>query len=139
MADRPGCLIGIRVNSGPVSIKVTRYEFDTEIKENRTVTSDANCFPRTVIASSGGILRFTGFIDPTNAGSALLLAGASDLTLVKLLLDVSETAGSRHGYDLGNCKLIPRRITGNTDDAGMQEIEGEIHTQAGASYSSSLT
>lgn len=139
MADRPACLVGIRVNAGPVTIKVTRYEFDTEIKFNRSVTSDANCFPRTVIASSGGIMRGTGYVDPADAGSALILAGSSNLTSVKLYIDASEASGSRKGYDMGSCKLVPLRMTGQTDEAGMHEFEFEIHTQAGATYSSTLT
>lgn len=139
MADRPACLVGIRVNAGPVTLKVTRYEFDTEIKRNRSVTSDASCFPRTVVASSGGIIRATAFVDPSTAGGALILAGASDLTAVKLYLDASEASGSRKGYDLGSCKLIPERITGMTDEAGMSEVEISIETQGGASYSTTLT
>ena len=146
MADRAGSLMGIRGNAGPLNIKVTRWEFDVERKLNRSVTTDANQFPRSILTQGGGIGKGTGYLDPSDTASAYLLAAAAgapgtgqDLTVVKYLMDVSETAASRHGMDMGTCKLVITNITGQTDEGGMQEINFEIHTQAGTSYSSSLT
>jgi len=146
MSDRAGSLIGFRVNAGPVIIKVTRYGYNPEIKHNRAVKSDSNQNPRTVLTSIGGILSGTGFVDPSDAGIALLLVGMAGaignnqvFTSVEFLLDVSETAASRHGMSMGTCELLPLEITGQTDEGGMTEVNFEIHSQAGVTYSSSLT
>ena len=138
--DRAGCLFGLRANGSPVTIKVTRYEIDPEIGYDRSVTSDANCHPRTVLTTSGGIGRFTGFVDPDNTGSALVLASNSGvaLTAVEFLLDTSQTPGSRDGYDVGAAVLIPGPLTGETRPGGMQEQQFEIHSQAGMVYANDL-
>ncbi len=144
MADKAGCLFGLLVNGAPVEIKVNPdFEFDPEIKENRAIVSGATtrCTPRTVTTSYGGIIRTTGFLDPANSGCALILAasvGGSDLTGVKYVIDMSASAGSRSGFNCGDCKLIPRRFTGVTDEGGMQKWEIEIHTQAGHTYATNL-
>lgn len=140
MADRAGCLIGIRLNAGPVIFKVTRFEFDPEVGVDRSTTSDAGCHPRSVRTGDGGILRLTGFVDPLNAGSALVLAtpGGAALTACKFLIDTSELTGARHGYDLGVCELIPGPVSGETRPGGMSEQTIEIHSQGGTAYSSTL-
>lgn len=145
MADRAGSLMGFRVNGGPVTIKVTRNELDPEQKHNRSVTTDASQAPRTIITQGGGILKLTGYVDPSDAGMALALAAigapgsAQDLTAVKYLIDISESAGSRHGFTLGTSKLIIMNLTGQTDEGGMQEANIEVHSQAGMTYASNLT
>lgn len=144
MADRAGCLFGLLVNAGPVAIKVSPdFEFDPEIKENRAIVSGATtmCTPRTVTTSYGGIIRCTGYLDPSDSGCALILAagpGGANLTAVKYVIDISAAGGSRSGFSCGDCKLIPRRFTGTTEEGGMQKWEIEIHTQAGHSYSTTL-
>lgn len=145
MADRSGSVMGFRANAGPLSIKVTRSEMDPEIKVNRSVTTDALLNPRSVLTQNGGILKLTGYVDPSNAASAFLLASigptgtAQDLTSCIYLIDLAEVTGSRHGYTFGSCKLVVLGLTGQTDEAGMQEINFEIHSQAGVAYSSTLT
>jgi len=146
MSDRAGSLIGFRVNAGPVKIKVTDYEYETEKKFNRAVISDMNQNPRTVFTSIGGILKGTGFVDPSDSGMALILAASSntigtqdDLTSVEFLIDVSETAASRHGWAMGNCKLMVETFPGQTDEGGMTRCNFQIHSQAGSTYSSTLT
>lgn len=141
--DRAGCLFGLRVNGAPVTIKITSYEVDPETLAgvNRDVTTDASCLARSVPTTSGGILRARGYVDPLNAGSALVLASNTSvaLTAVKFLLDVSETGGSRHGYNVGDCLLVPGPIVGESRPGGMQEQSFEIHSQAGMVYATNLT
>lgn len=147
MADRAGSLIGIRINGGPLTIKVTRASFDPENKHNRSVTTDASQAPRTIVTQGGGILRGTGYIDPSDTGSAFLLAavglpGGSNQTLtnIKYLIDTSEAGGSRHGYSASAGTLIIQAIDGQSDEAGMQEISFECHsTTPGFAYASNLT
>lgn len=146
MADRAGSLIGIRANAGPLLIKVTRAAFDPEIKFNRAVTTDASQAARTIVTQYGGILKCTGYVDPSNTANAFLLgsvgapANANQaLTSVEYLIDVSETAASRHGFSCGSCTLVVSGVSGQSDEAGMQEIEFEIHTNSGSAYASNLT
>lgn len=146
MADRAGAVVGIRVNSGPVTIKVTDYEIDTEIKVNRSVTTDASQHPRSVPCSIGGVLKGTGFVDPSDSGIALILAAASatlstnlDLTSVKFYIDGTESSGSRKGWDMGTCKLIVHTFPGQTNEDGMTRVNFEIHSQSGMTYSTTLS
>lgn len=143
MADKSGCLVGVLVNAGPVTIKFSpNAEFDPEIGLNRAIISGtASCTPRTVTTTYGGIIRGVGYLDPADAGCALILAanaGGADLTAVKYIVDMSVNAGSRSGFSLGNSKLIPKRFIANIEENGMQAWEIEIHSQAGTSYSTTL-
>jgi hypothetical protein len=145
VADRAGTLVGIRVNAGPLNLKVTRFDLDFETKHNRSVTTDGGQAPRTIITQGGGIIKGTGYVDPSDTGSAFLLAAIGapgtqqDLTACKYLIDISETGGSRHGYNIGTAKLVVTGITGQTDEGGMQEINFEVHASAAITYSSTLT
>lgn len=143
MADKSGCLVGVLVNAGPVVIPFSpNAEFDPEIGLNRAVISGAaSCTPRTVTTTYGGIIRGVGYLDPANAGCALILAavaGGADLTTVKYVISMADAGGSRSGFSLGSCKLIPKRFIANIDENGMQAWEIEIHSQAGTSYSTTL-
>lgn len=146
MADKAGSVVGIRVNGGPLTIKVTEYQLDPEIKFNRSVTTSASQHPRTVPTQCGGIMRGTGYVDPSDTGCAYLLAAASsaittnlDLTTVKFYIDETESGGARKGWDMGTCKLIIMPIQGQTDEGGMTRITFEIHSQAGMTYSTTLS
>lgn len=146
MADRAGSLMGFRVNGGPITIKVTSNDVDPEQKHNRSVRTDSGQAPRTIITQGGGILKLRGFVDPADAGMALALASVGapgttgqDLTAVKYLIDISESAGSRKGYTMANAKLLIAGITGQTDEGGMQEANLEIHSQDGMVYATNLT
>lgn len=141
MAHKAGCLFGLLVNAGPVEIKMTRFDFDPEIKFNRAVVSGGTCKPRTVTTTYGGIIQGTCFLDPAEAGHALIIAastGGADLTAVKYVFDMNFAPGARTGYDCGACKLIPLRMTGVTDEGGMQEMEVAIHTQNGHTLSTTI-
>lgn len=146
MADRAGSLVAIRINAGPLSVKITRHSFDPENKYNRSVTTDAGQAGRTIITQGGGILKLTGYVDPADTACAFLLAAAAipgssqDVTAIKYLIDLSESAGSRRGYAASAGKLIVAEVTGQTDEGGMQEINFEIHsTTPGFAYSTALT
>lgn len=146
MADRAGSLAAIRLNSGPLSVKVTRYSFDPENKYNRSVTTDASQAGRTIVTQGGGILKCTGYVDPADSASAFLLAATGapgtqhDVTSVKYIIDISESGGSRKGYSCSAGKLIVTEITGQTDEGGMQEINFEVHsTTPGFAYATNLT
>mgnify|MGYP003544963973 FL=1 len=146
MAGRAGSLTGIRLNGGPLSVKVTRHDFDPENKHNRSVTTDASQAGRTIVTQGGGILRCTGYVDPADTASAYLLAATGapgtqhDVTAIKYIIDMSESAGSRKGYAASAGKLIINNISGQTDEGGMQEITFEVHsTTPGFAYSTALT
>lgn len=146
MADRAGSLIGLRLNSGPLLIKGTRFSFNPENKHNRSVTTDAAQAGRTIITQGGGIVSGTGYVDPADTGCAYLLAATGapgtqhDVTAIKYIIDTSETAGSRKGYTASAGKLIIGELTGQTDEGGMQEVTFEVHsTTPGFAYSSALT
>lgn len=146
MADRAGSLIGLRLNSGPLLIKVTRASFNPENKHNRSVTTDASQAPRTIITQGGGIISGTGYVDPADSGCAYILAATGapgtqhDVTAIKYIIDMSVTAGSRQGYSAAAGKLILGELTGQTDEGGMQEINFEVHsTTPGFAYAVNLT
>lgn len=138
MADRAANAASIRVNvsSTQYKIKVTRWNLDTELRYRRSITSDFDCVPLSVFETCGGIIRGVGFVDPTNTITALILqmitgsvvAGNFDFTAGQLVLDVmSESAGNRIGFSIGNCKLFLFGLGGVTDDAGMIEMQFEVH------------
>jgi len=137
MADRPASAASIRANTGPaLKLKVTRWDVDFEIRYRRSVTSDFDCIPLTVFESAGGLIRGTGYVDPADTLVALILSSVSgavvasnfDYTNVEIVLDVNTDAGgSRKGYVFGDCKIFPLGLTGVTDDAGMIEVNFEIH------------
>lgn len=146
MADRAGSLAAFRLNGGPLLVKVTNHSFDPENKYNRSVVTDGGQAARTIVTQGGGVLRCTGYVDPSDSASAFLLAATGvpgvqhDVTAIKYLIDLSESAGSRHGYTASAGKLIVNDINGQTDEGGMQQINFEVHsTTPGFSYSSALT
>lgn len=146
MGDRAGSLIGVRANGTPLLIKCNDAHFISEKKFNRAVTTDAGQAERTIVCSYGGILKCKGFVDPANTANAWLLGSIAApnnaneaLTTVKYLIDISETAASRHGFDCASCTLIVNDVGGPPGDGGMQEIDFEIHSNAGCTYSSALT
>lgn len=146
MADRAGSLAAIRLNGGPLQVKITRHSFDPENKHNRSCPTDSGQAPRTIITQGGGILKCTGWVDPSDSGSAFLLAATGvpgtqqDVTAIKYIIDISVTAGSRQGYSASAGKLIVTEVTGQTDEGGMQEINFEVHsTTPGFAYATNLT
>lgn len=141
MADRAANVASIGVSAvgsggAAYTIKVIQWNLDTEIRYSRSETSDYDCVLLSVFETAGGIIRATGYVDPADAVTALILAsfagvvGAADFDFAsgKLILDkVADSAGSRRGYTLGDCKLFPMNIGGMTDEAGMIEMQFEIH------------
>jgi hypothetical protein len=137
MADRAANVASIGITStNPYKIKVIQWNLDTEIVYRRSQTSDFDCINLTVFESAGGLIRGTGYVDPADALTAIILASFVgsvgpadfDFTNGQLVLDaVSDAAGSRFGYTIGDCKLFPMSIGGQTDEAGMIEMHFEIH------------
>jgi len=146
VADRAGTLAAIRLNGGPLQIKVTRYSIDFENKYNRSVPTDSGQAPRSIITQGGGIIKGTGYVDPADSGSAYLLAATGvpgtqhDVTAIKLIIDISESGGSRKGWSASAGKLIIGEFTGQTDEGGMSEVNFEVHTTTpGLAYATNLT
>lgn len=140
MADRAASAASLRVTRSATEykIKVTDWGLDPEIRYRRSVTSDFDCIPLTVWESAGGLIHGTGYVDPADAFTAIILEAFTgsvvsadfDFTVGQLVLDVvSDAAGSRKGFSLANVKLFPMNFTGRTDDGGMIEMIFEIHPQ----------
>lgn len=145
MSDLAGCVGSVRATSSAVEkvLLYTRSELDTEARYNRTTTSDAGCHPRSVGTTVGGMIRGTGFVNPSTIGGLFVLANAGQapisMTATKYYVDSTPTSGQRLGYDCGTSLLFIIRFTGETNEAGMQEVEWELHSQAGITWSTSLT
>lgn len=158
MSDRPASAVSVRtdvVTTPALVIRVIRFDLDFEIRFRRSITSgnftaNGTCVPCTVFETAGGIVRGTCFVDPadTTQMSYLSLPGVpvvdSDFHQkeTQIILDLTESAGSRYGYNfgntLGNAMIFPMMLTGETNDAGMIECMFEIHSQKGLTWSNAI-
>lgn len=114
------------------------------------MTNGKRVYHTSMVESRGGVLKAVGYIDPALAANQFMLIlsayGSNSLNLERVyyVFDVvNDSASSRYGYGFGiptgadatfnndsAAKLILRGLTGRTDDAGMQEIEFELHSQS---------
>ena len=159
MADRPASAASIRTDvlATPLVIRVIQFEFDFELVYTRSVTSDGftangSCTPRSVFESTGGIIRGTCYVDPADAtqmGKFNLTSGPVDPVGstfeqgdTQIIRDLTESARSRRGYNFGtptgDAMFFPLSISGETNEAGMQEMSFEIHSQKGVVWSSTI-
>lgn len=132
--DLAGCLISVRFGTG-VKIKVVSGEFDPEDKYNRSVTSDANCKPRSIRTSRGGVARIRGYFDPSSAGVVALFDGAT-ATNGKILFDGTGAATAGIVFTDGpssepGTAAFNFAWTAETEENGMQIFTVELHSQYG--------